>query len=282
MCTFRGRVGENASGLARLFLIREVRMEFQSLAIGKILAGEYAQRSDEDDPGIDELAASIRRVGVLVPLVVANGVGGYTVIAGHRRLAAATKVGLKFVPCIVRSGSESDYKEVSFAENLFRKDLTPIELACAMRDCLHQAKMSVEELAAGLHRSTNWVRAQVAMLDWPGDVLEAIHNGKISVAAASNLALVTDEVYREFLVRQAVENGATARATAAWLQAFSSMAPASEAVTREPVAAGERAMPMVPQAPCIVCSNVYRTDELSHVPVCVGCIKTIRMIGQGG
>lgn len=256
-------------------------MEFQDVEVEKIQAGAYAQRTGEDDPGIEELASSIRRVGILVPLVVVNGADGFTLIAGHRRLAAAKQIGFKFVPCIVRSGSESDHREVSFAENLFRKDLTPIELACAIKDCLHQAKMSVEELAAGLHRSTNWVRAQIALLDWPADVLEAIHNGKISVAAASNLALVTDEVYREFLVRQAVENGATARATAAWLQAFSAMAPASEAVTREPVPAGERAMPMVPQAPCIVCSNVFRTDELSHVPVCVGCVRTIRDIGGG-
>jgi len=110
--------------------------------------------------------------------------------------------------------------------------------------------------------------------------LEAIHNGKISVTAASNLACVEDDVYREFLVRQAVENGATARATAAWLQAWRSMVPASEAITREPVPAGPGVTPAVPQAPCIVCANVFRTDELSHVPVCVHCIRTIRDIGS--
>ncbi|GAH73034.1 unnamed protein product, partial [marine sediment metagenome] len=170
--------------------------------------------------------------------------------------------------------------EVSFAENLFRKDLSPIELAAAIKDCLDQKTLTVDELAAGLHRSCHWVQAQVSLLDWPADVLEVIHHGKISIAAASNLAAVHDNIYREFLVRQAVENGATARATAAWLQAWRSMAPAEEAITREPAAAGESVQPAVPQAPCIVCANVFRTDELSHVPVCVHCIHTIRDIGS--
>jgi len=257
-------------------------MDVQNVPLEKIQVGEYAQRVEVEDEGIVELAESIRRVGMLVPVVVSKRGDAFVLVAGHRRIAAARSLGLVTVPAVVREIGAPVAKEVSFAENLFRKDLSPIELAAAIKDCLDQGTVTIDELAAGLHRSVHWVQAQVSLLNWPDDVLEVIHNGKLSVSAAHNLAIITDDVYREFLVRQAVENGATARATAAWLQAWRSMAPPEEAIGREPVKEGKHQTPMVPQAPCIVCANVFRTDELSHVPVCVHCIRTIRDIGSSG
>jgi len=255
-------------------------VDVQNIPLEKIKVGEYAQRIDSNDEGIIELAASILRVGILVPIVVAKQGDLFVLIAGHRRVVAAREVGLEVVPGVVRETEGAEAKEVSFAENLFRKDLSPIELAAAIKDCIDQGILTVDQLAEGLRRSVHWVQSQIALLNWPVDVLEVIHNGKLSISAASNLALVDDDVYRGFLVRQAVENGATARATAAWLQAWRSMAPAEEAITREPVAAGGTVTPAVPQAPCIVCGNVFRTDELSHVPVCVHCIRAIRNLGS--
>lgn len=257
-------------------------MDVQNIPLEKIKVGDYAQRVDSEDDGIGELAASIRRVGMLVPVVVCRHGDNFVLVAGHRRVAAATDAGLKVVPAVVRKEGGAEAKEVSFAENLFRKDLSPIELAAAISDSYEQGILTIDQLAKGLHRSAYWIQAQIALLDWPADVLEVIHNGKLSVSAASNLAAVDDDVYRRFLLAQAVENGATARATAAWLQAWRSMVPPEEAVTREPVPAGERATPAVPQAPCIVCGEVFRTDELSHVPVCVHCIHTIRNISDRG
>ncbi len=248
------------------------------LPVEKIKAGEHAQRLEGEDEELAELTASISRVGILVPLVVSGGPDSFVVVAGHRRLAAAQRAGLQSVPCIVRKGDNAEQVEVSFAENLFRKDLSPLELACAVGDCLKNNIMTVMALAEALHRSVHWVKCQVALLSWPGDVLEAIHEGWLSVSAAANLALIEDETYRVFLLKNAREGGVTARVTAAWLQAWRAMAPAEEAITMEPVSKGTHQTPMVPQAPCIVCTNVFRTDELSHVPVCCGCIRIIREI----
>lgn len=246
------------------------------IPVEKIRAGEHVLRMSAEDETLFSLAASIRRIGVLVPLVVRKCDDGFDLVAGHRRLAAAVQVGLSSVPCIVGEYDQAQTSEVSLAENLFRQDLSPIEVAAGVKDIIDQGIMDVPAVAAALHYSEHWVARQIAILDWPADILEVVHNGKISVSAASNLALVNDDVYRDFLLRQAVESGATARTTAAWLQAYRSMAPASTAVTAEPVPPGERQTPMVPQAPCICCSQVFRTDELSHVPVCAGCIRAIR------
>ncbi len=251
-------------------------VEARVIPIGDIQVGDYALRMDEPDEGIDELAASIGRLGVISPLCVVADGDKFTLVAGHRRLVAARKAGLKAVPCIVTTKSVVISKETSMAENLFRKDLSPIELAGAMKDSLDTSDMMVSTLAAGLRRTEHWVRSMIALLMWPPDVQQAVHEGWLSVAAASNLALVTDDSYRGFLLRNAQENGATARTTAAWLQAWRSLSPPEQAVQAEPAAAGDRAAPLAPQAPCICCSEVFRTDQLCHVPVCSACVTAIR------
>lgn len=253
-------------------------VEVKDVPIRKIKVGEHVQRLVLEDDTISELAASISRIGIVNPLMVSDQGDSYMLVAGHRRLQAARRCGLKIVPCIVAESEKCVDTEVSFAENLFRKDLSPLELACAVKDVLDKKVMPVEELAAGLNRSTEWVRRMVAMLDWPKDVLEAVHAGTLSVSAAHNVALIAEETYRKFLLRNAEESGATARTTAAWLQAWRSMAPAEQAIAAPPLGKDAQATPMVPQAPCICCSNVFRTDELSHVPVCAGCIRAIRSV----
>lgn len=254
--------------------------EVKEIPVEKIKVGEHALRMEAEDETLDELAESIRRIGIIVPLAVVSSGGVYMLVAGHRRLLAAKKCGLQKVPCIVRDDDKAQAKEVSFAENLFRTDLSPVELAAGIKDIFDQGIMELPALAAAMHRSPHWVGAQLLILNWPIDVQQAIHEGWLSVSAASNLALVNDDTYREFLLRNAEESGATARTTAAWLQAWRSMQPPEEAIRAEPVDGQKPVTPAVPQAPCICCGEVYRADELSHVPVCVHCIKIIREVGH--
>lgn len=250
------------------------------LPVGKIRCDVHGQRLELEGEKLDELVGSIRRVGVLVPVIVVADGDGFVLVAGHRRVAAAQRAGLSTIPAIVRGGEDAEIKEVCFAENFFREDLSTVEQAAAIKDAIDGGVLSVESVAAGFRRTADWVRRQVALLSWPSDVLEVIHRGKLSVSAASNLACVRDDAYRGFLLGHAVSNGATARTTAAWLQAWEAMQPAEEAVSSEPVCEGTHQTPMVPQAPCIVCATVLRTDELSHVPMCAGCIRKIQGVGR--
>lgn len=253
--------------------------ELVEIPIAEIRVGEHEQRIDSEDPDTVELAASIKRIGIINPLLVADVGGDLHLIAGHRRLVAAQLAGKETVPCIVRPSEKAVDSEVTFAENFFRKDLSPVELAGALKDCLDRGDMTVKELAAGFHRSEHWVHSMIAIGSWPSDVQEAIHNEKISVSAGSNLACVCEQNYREFLVRNAVEAGATARTTSAWLQAWRAMQPAEEAVKAEPVPAGPAAVPLVPQGPCLCCGQVFPVNMMSHVPVCGGCVQVIRQVG---
>jgi len=253
--------------------------EIVEIPVEKIRVGVNALRMEFEDETLDDLRASIRRIGIVVPLLVSAEQDGYTLVAGHRRFAAAVLEDHRTVPAIVRDSSALDSKEVSFAENLFRQDLTPVEVAAGIKDVLEKKIMTVEELAAAVHHSKHWVTSMVDMLAWPDDVLQSIHVGWLSISAGSNLALITDDTYRDFLLRNAHENGASARTTAAWLQAWRSMEPVEVAVTKEPGPADRASVPAIPQAPCLCCMQVFRTDELAHVAICVGCINAIRGVG---
>ena len=254
--------------------------ELKLIPVDSIKVGEYAQRIDLEDPETLELAESLKRIGMLNPLIVVRSAEGYLLIAGHRRLCAAKLASLDTVPCTIREEDLGDASEICFAENFFRKDLSPIELACALKDCLTNKIKTVEQLAAGFHKSEHWVQSMVAIAEWPGDVQQAIHNEHISVAAGSNLACVTEPEYRAFLVQNAVDGGATARTTAAWLQAWRALLPAEEAVQAPPVPQGAPQAPLVPQAPCLCCAQLFGVNEMSHVPVCGACIQLLRVAGQ--
>lgn len=254
----------------------------KEIPIENIKVGEHDQRLAIDDEELDGLVASIGRLGLIYPLVVCSKGDEHVLLEGHRRLAACNRLGYEVVSCVVKESEKEVASEIAFAGNFFRKELSPIELSCAMQDCLDKKTMTVKDLAAGFHRSEDWVKRMVSIGFWPVDVQEAIHRANLSVSAASNLACVTDDTYRNFLVRNAVEQGATARTTAAWLQAWRAMLPAKEAIQAEPVAGSTPSVSPVPQAPCFFCSRMFAVNEMSHVPLCGECIQAVRQAGSSG
>lgn len=250
--------------------------EIIAISANIIDVGEHEQRFEEDDDSIADLAGSIRRVGLIEPLCVTAVGDRYVLVFGHRRFAACKRIGMGRIPCLVARGDEVSRREMTFAENFFRRDLTAIELAVSMADQVKEERMTVEQLAAGFRRSTDWVRRQLAICGWPEDVLEAVHSGGVSIAAASNLALVDEDEYRCFLVRKAVEGGATAQTTALWLQGWRATAPGRAMQAVEDEDGEQPILPAAPLGPCLCCSEVFRVDAMSHVPLCPGCIRVIR------
>lgn len=246
--------------------------EIQSIPILKIEVGTHRQRSEGEDEELQELTASIRRVGVLVPIIVVPKDDRFLLVAGHRRIAAAKAAALTEIPAIVRAGSDAENAEVSFAENFFSLDLSPVERAAAIRECLDKGIMNIEELAKVFHRTEQWITAQANVTTWAPEVLHAIHTKRISVSAGRNLALIDDPQYRAFLLNNAVENGASARVTAAWLQAFLLSRPPEAALNTMPVDGPQPAAIVIPQAPCLFCSQVFRTDALNYMAVCGQCL----------
>lgn len=262
--------------------------QLQNIPIIQIEVGPNRKRAEEPDEEIAELAASIKRVGILEPIIVGRKNDMFVLISGHRRIKAAKEAGLGEIPALIKEANEAEVSEISFAENIFRRDLSPVELAAAIRGCLESGTMNIEQLAVGLHRTQKWVIDQAEMTTWAPEVLQAIHNKAISVSAAKNLAEITDPQYRAFLLGSAVQNGATARVTAAWKQGWQLSRPAEEAIKQEPVDGVVPAAAVVPQAPCLFCAQVFRTDGLNYMGVCPVCLadfqqaRAQRMVEERG
>jgi len=191
-----------------------------TIELEKIDAGENPLRLEGENKGIAELAESISRIGLIHPLVIAPDGDRYRLITGHRRFAACKIAGLNEVAVRITTDNQREICELALAENLFRKDLSPIEMAVAVAALITEGEMGRDQVANVCHRSTAWVKEQEEIVSWPSDVQRAVHDGWLSVTAASNLALVEDDTHRRVLLNRAREKEATARTTAAWLQSW--------------------------------------------------------------
>jgi len=247
----------------------------------ELKAGANAVRIEEADDELVELAESIRREGLINAIGVEETPDGLVVVHGHRRYAACRMAGVVEVPVVVFAGSRSDLGRVIFAENHNRKDPSPIEEAHAMAERIEAGDMTIEEVATVFRRSVGWVKEQIAMLSWPGELLEAVHSRVLNKTAGAALAQVTDEAYRDFLMRHAIEGGATGRTVESWVSAWFANLPPDEAVTLEAASPAAGALAPTPMAPCLCCGEPFTYDQLSNVLICVNCVPVVGALARG-
>jgi len=248
--------------------------------MSQIVDSQYQTRLIRDDEDLQQLVESIRNQGILQPICVCGGGNKYTVMAGHRRFAAAKIIGLDTITCSVLDNNKHDPWAVAFHENVYRKDMTPIEEAIFVVESMEKGAMTAEELAPLIRKSVSWIREKITMTAWPDDVAAAVHIGKISVAAAKNLAQIDDDKARIILVEYAVENGANARTTAAWLQGYRANESMENPGEIEPLPGQPITAGVAPYAPCVVCDEKFMMTEMTYLPICATCqeevIKKIR------
>jgi len=159
-----------------------------------------------------ELTASIKEHGVLQPILVRPKKNGYEVIAGERRLRAATQAGLKDIPAIIKEINDDQAAEIALVENLQREDLTPFEEAQAYRQLMDKYAYTQEAVADKIGRSRAYVANMVRLLALPEEVLGLLNAGELSVGhARALLALPVDSETMIAIARLAVEKGYTVR-----------------------------------------------------------------------
>ena len=144
-------------------------------------------RTRFDDEAIASLAASIREVGILQPIVVRKAGAGYELIAGERRLRAAKLAGLATIPVVVRDTDDADTLREALIENIHREDLGPIELAEAFRQLLEELGLKQEELAERVGVSRSHIANTIRLLQLPLDVQQLLTDGKTQAGHARAL-----------------------------------------------------------------------------------------------
>lgn len=157
------------------------------VAIDSVLPNPQQPREHFAHRDLDDLIASIKRHGILQPLVVTKTPDGYELIAGERRLRAARMAGLTDVPVVIRSAEEQDKLELALVENIQRADLNPIEEARAYKKLIEDYDLTQEVVAERLGKSRPQVANTIRLLDLPEEVQSAVREGRIPVTAARAL-----------------------------------------------------------------------------------------------
>lgn len=162
-----------------------------TLPIDSIVPAEDNLRRRIGD--VRDLATSIAAVGIIEPLVVSPaGEGRYTIVAGHRRHAAALKAGLAELPCMIRALTDAERVEIMLVENLQRTDLSPIEEASGYFRLVEHG-LTQRELAGRIGRSARHVAARLALLELPKCVQDELHAGTLTVGDGRALLALRDQ-----------------------------------------------------------------------------------------
>jgi ParB family chromosome partitioning protein len=165
-------------------------------------------RTRFDDGTLSELAASIKEVGILQPIVVRrSGEGAYELVAGERRLRAAKLAGLATVPVVLRDSHDSELLREALIENIHREDLNPIELAEAFRQLLEELGLKQEALADRVGVSRSHIANTIRLLALPLEVQQLLTDDKITAGhARALLALGDADGMRTLALRVAAED----------------------------------------------------------------------------
>lgn len=176
---------------------------FRMVPIDEIVPNPEQPRRTFDREALQDLASSLKRHGVLSPLVARKHEGRYILIAGERRLRAAGLAGLHEVPVVVRDAeAPAEQLELALVENLQRADLDPIESALGYERLVQEYGYTQEEVATRVGKNRATVANALRLLKLPEFVQEAVRDGRLSAGHARALVPVEDvEQLRELVAR---------------------------------------------------------------------------------
>ena len=160
------------------------------IKVSDIFANPNQPRKVFDETALQELANSISKHGVIMPIIVNKSGDRYMIIAGERRFRASKIAGLEKVPVIVKNYNERQIKEISLIENLQREDLNPIEAANAMRSLMNDYGLTQEDLADRIGKSRPAIANTLRLLSLAQEVIKMVSEGKLSAGHARSLVSV--------------------------------------------------------------------------------------------
>lgn len=180
------------------------------IAVSSIFANPNQPRKVFDETALNELAASISKHGVIMPIIVNKSGDRYMIIAGERRFRASKIAGLEKVPVIVKNYNERQIKEISLIENLQREDLNPIEAANAMRSLMNDYGLTQEDLADRIGKSRPAIANTLRLLSLASEVMNMVAEGKLSAGHARALVSVP-HVDQVKIAETAIKEGLSVR-----------------------------------------------------------------------
>jgi len=185
-----------------------VEMDIESLT-----PNLFQPRKSFDKAKMEELKGSIKKHGIIQPVVVRKMANGFEVVAGERRLKAAKEIGLKKIPAIIRSINNEKSLEIALVENIQREDLNPVEQANAFKRLIDEFKLTQQELAEATGKSRALVTNTIRLLKLNPEIQKNIAEGKISFGHAKLLLSIEDEEMQSAVCERIITTDLSVRDT---------------------------------------------------------------------
>jgi ParB family chromosome partitioning protein len=182
------------------------------LKLSELEANPEQPRTHFSEAEINELAESIKALGVLQPILVRPHNSGYQIVAGERRFRAAERAGLSQVPVLIRDLSERETLEIGIVENVQRQGLNPIEEALGYQRLMEDFSLSAQEVAERVGKDRATVSNMTRLLKLPAVVQEMLKDGRLSVGHAKAILTVKEPVAQIGLANKIVSENLSVRA----------------------------------------------------------------------
>jgi ParB family transcriptional regulator, chromosome partitioning protein len=239
-------------------------LKFEELPVSAIRPNSRQPRTSFPEAGIRELAASIKEVGILQPLVVRPTTGGFELIAGERRLRAAREAGLERVPVLIRQAGEDESIELALVENLQRENLSPLETAAAYQALMDGFGLTRERLARRLGKSRAAVTNTLRLVHLPERIQALLGDGKLFEGHARALLGLQTEEQMTHLAQRVVDEKLSVRKT--------------EELVREMLGSPSEPSSAIPQRGGTTPDEFHKASRLMHealeLPVRVKSLKS--------
>jgi ParB family chromosome partitioning protein len=230
----RSGLGKGLSALIPTEVVGDRSSALREVPIGSIKPNPRQPRVNFDEDTMASLAASIKELGILQP-VLARQIGGaaaddYELIAGERRWRAARRAGLQTIPVLVQTSDETRSLEQALVENLHRQDLNVLEEASAYQQLIEEFGYTHDQVATRVGKSRTAVTNTLRLLQLPSGVQRLLAEGQITPGHARALLGTPDRGYQEALAKAIVSDGLTVRAVEDMVRERSEGAQAADAV----------------------------------------------------
>jgi len=217
-------------GLGALIPVANERYSegLQEIPIGLVHANRYQPRKRFSEEGLSALAASIRELGVLQPILVRRQDDGFELVAGERRWQAAQRAGLTTIPALIQERDDLGSLQAAIVENLHREDLNALEEAAAYRQLIDDFGLTHEAVAQRVGKSRVAVSNTLRLLQLPASVQRALVEGTLSAGHARALLGSPDRKLQERLAESIIAEGLSVREAEELVR--QTVSPVSEAV----------------------------------------------------
>lgn len=209
----RSGLGKGLSALIPTDAASDKRSTLREVPIANVQPNPYQPRRHFDEESMASLAASIRELGVLQPILVREIADDhYELIAGERRWRAARRAGHQTIPVLVQTSTDVHSLEQALVENLHREDLDPIEEAAAFQQLIDDFGYTHDRVASRVGKSRAAVTNTLRLLQLPPGVQRALAEGTVTAGHARALLGSPDRTWQESMVARIVTEGLTVRA----------------------------------------------------------------------